>query len=446
MVLATVLGQPCDGEVSGCAWKNWLQKHALADQVLSPEAYRARSSLTQQQRQLLGVAIPFLLVHIVWWSLMFKNDSFDMMTAAVGPEGVPAYFMSITMVFGSMVAGATSEGGAAIAFPVMTLAFGIHPAVARDFSYMIQSVGMTGASFAILFIGLQVERKTIIYGTAGGVCGVILGLEQIVPLVSPPYAKMYFTVVWASFAVCLFYVNCSQRCDLLLVLDPCDNPQAWRSADLVPPEWSLAATLLNWKAIILVAAGFVGGICTSISGSGIDICSFAVLTLFFSLSEKIATPTSVILMAINTFVAMCYRNFWMNGLEPDAWNFFVVCAPIVVVGAPLGALLSSFLHRQVLAGFIYVVDTVQLLGALYVVRPWTHAKCNKASRCDPPHLVATSIALFVCGVATFYGLRHCGKRIAARRENVARQKESPLGGQDAPEEACSRACTALPAP
>jgi uncharacterized protein len=50
------------------------------------------------------------------------------------------YYMSITMVFGSMFAGATSEGGAAIAFPVMTLAFNVNPQVARDFSFMIQSV------------------------------------------------------------------------------------------------------------------------------------------------------------------------------------------------------------------------------------------------------------------------------------------------------------------
>jgi hypothetical protein len=62
-------------------------------------------------------------------------------------------YMSITMVFGSMVAGATSEGGAAVAFPVMTLVFGIAPPVARDFSFMIQSVGMTCASFTILYMG-----------------------------------------------------------------------------------------------------------------------------------------------------------------------------------------------------------------------------------------------------------------------------------------------------
>ena len=37
--------------------------------------------------------------------------------------------------------GMTSEGGGAVAFPVMTLALNIPPPVARDFSLMIQSCG-----------------------------------------------------------------------------------------------------------------------------------------------------------------------------------------------------------------------------------------------------------------------------------------------------------------
>jgi hypothetical protein len=49
--------------------------------------------------------------------------------------------MSLTMIFGSMVAGATSEGGGAVAFPVMTLALKIPPSIARDFSLMTQSCG-----------------------------------------------------------------------------------------------------------------------------------------------------------------------------------------------------------------------------------------------------------------------------------------------------------------
>ena len=39
--------------------------------------------------------------------------------------------------------GMTSEGGGAVAFPVMTLALKVKPTVARDFSLMIQSCGDT---------------------------------------------------------------------------------------------------------------------------------------------------------------------------------------------------------------------------------------------------------------------------------------------------------------
>ena len=40
-------------------------------------------------------------------------------------SNVRPWYMSVTMIFGSMVAGATSEGGASIAFPVMTLAMDV---------------------------------------------------------------------------------------------------------------------------------------------------------------------------------------------------------------------------------------------------------------------------------------------------------------------------------
>ena len=39
--------------------------------------------------------------------------------------------------YGSVI-GMTSEGGGAVAFPVMTLLLGVHPSVARDFSVMVQ--------------------------------------------------------------------------------------------------------------------------------------------------------------------------------------------------------------------------------------------------------------------------------------------------------------------
>ncbi len=51
--------------------------------------------------------------------------------------------MSLTMIIGGFIGGATSEGGGAVAFPVMTLALALEPAVARDFVYMSQSAGAT---------------------------------------------------------------------------------------------------------------------------------------------------------------------------------------------------------------------------------------------------------------------------------------------------------------
>ena len=49
--------------------------------------------------------------------------------------------MSVTMVIGAFIGGATSEGGGAVAFPVMTLALALEPRVARDFVYVSQTTG-----------------------------------------------------------------------------------------------------------------------------------------------------------------------------------------------------------------------------------------------------------------------------------------------------------------
>ena len=60
------------------------------------------------------------------------------------------------------------QGGASIAFPVMTLAFSILPAVARDFSFMIQSAGMTAAAATIAIMQVQVEMHSLLWATVGG--------------------------------------------------------------------------------------------------------------------------------------------------------------------------------------------------------------------------------------------------------------------------------------
>ena len=75
--------------------------------------------------------------------------------------------MSITMIFGAMVAGMTSEGGGAVAFPVMTLALHISPSVARDFSLGIQSCGMSAAAFTIFWMKLKIEKHSLLFCSIG---------------------------------------------------------------------------------------------------------------------------------------------------------------------------------------------------------------------------------------------------------------------------------------
>lgn len=409
------------------------------------------SAWLARHRKPVGLALPVLLTHAIWWSYMASNDKFDLFAGTAGSEEIPRWYMSITMVFGSMLAGATSEGGAAVAFPVMTLIFGIAPSVARDFSYLIQSVGMTAASFTILWMGVLIEHKALVYVTLGGVGGVIFGLEYCT--LDPPYAKMYFVSIWGAFAAALYYLNTIQGRKVYLVLDPPHYPAVWASATLWQMDQATYGPLafyvfFNWKAAVLVATGFLGGIFSSISGSGIDICSFAVLTLFFRVSEKTATPTSVILMAVNTCVAFLYREYGMEcplpndeahgwpcgknggGMMQDAYGFFLVCAPIVCFGAPFGSVVGSFVHRLVLAWAVYLTDSVQLVAALVIVQPWVGWEDDqgeptkfdgKPGHNTPAHLTGSSVAIFVAGLVFFHGLQRGGEAVIAWNDRLEAQ-------------------------
>jgi hypothetical protein len=72
-------------------------------------------------------------------------------------------------------------------------------------------------------------------------------------------------------------------------------------------------------------------------------------------------------MAINTFWGVMYKNLFMDGLEPEAFEYIAVVVPVVVVFGPLGGLLSSFVHREVYSVVIYILDTVQFITALIIV-------------------------------------------------------------------------------
>ena len=285
--------------------------------------------------------VPHLLIIVLVWAtwtvLMWHGDRWQLFTEY--------WFMSVTMALGSFIAGASSEGGGAVAFPIMTLGFGMEPHVARDFSLMIQSVGMVAAALVIVFLRITVEWRAVLCAGFGGALGVVLGLELIAPLLSASHIKVFFVSFWLGFGAALYWINRDREREVLT-----------RIAAFGPAS-----------ATLLVAVGIVGGIVSGLTGSGLDIVTFAVLVLMFSLNEKVATPTSVILMAINTLIGFAWKETIGGGVAVDAWNYWWVCVPVVVVGAPFGARFIRDKSRHFVAGFLYFSIFVQYAWALVVI-------------------------------------------------------------------------------
>lgn len=281
--------------------------------------------------------------------------------------------------------GLTSVGGGAIAFPVLTLLLKVSPNRARDFSLMIQSIGMTSATFTILFMRVPVERKAILLSTCGGLVGLISSLEFIEYRMTPAMKKMIFSSFWFSFSFALFLLNRYRK------------RQTFQT--IVFFNW--------WKGIVLIVTGFIGGVFTSFVGSGLDICSLSVLTLFFRLSEKTATPTAVILMACNSVFGIFWRQVIQNTVSWEAWQYVAVCAPVVALGAPLGSYVGSHCHRIVLACIINVTVTVILISAFALVPLNTL-------------LIIVSVAVIVLGAMVFAVLTYLGHKLL---QKIQRQSE-----------------------
>lgn len=229
--------------------------------------------------------------------------------------------VTVTMIFGSIIAGATSEGGGAIAFPVFTKVLLIPPADAKVFSLAIQSVGMVAASIAIIMMRIKVLWRVIAWVSLGGILGMLIGAVFLSALLAPEVIRMLFTVMAVSLALTLIRLSMGLR------LNHVNMPQiAFRESS------------------ILFMVGVVGGMVSGLVGSGIDMICFAVLVLLFRISESIATPTSVILMAINSVFGVLIHYFMFGGINEQVQAYWLAAVPIVVVGAPLGAYFCSRMH------------------------------------------------------------------------------------------------------
>lgn len=222
------------------------------------------------------------------------------------------------MVLGAFVAGLTPEGGGAVAFPVLSVFFDIKREMARDFSLMIQSIGMTSASIWILSRkGHRLkDYAPVLVFVPVSFLGFVLGMALLQTIPVHIIQALFLSLI-LTFA--LAYVSSKHRGNrhLLAVKGPGDN------------------ALL---AVVLIA----GGMCASLFGTGADIVLYTALVTRFRMDEKIATHMSIMVMAAISILGYAYRFFW-DGDITDYQVLTWLCAyPVVLFMAPFG---SYILHK-----------------------------------------------------------------------------------------------------
>lgn len=240
------------------------------------------------------------------------------------------------MVVGAFVAGLTPEGGGAVAFPMLSVFFKVDRILARDFSLMIQSIGMTSASIFILTNKANTLRsyKPLFYFIPVSFVGFVLGmlLLQKIPVF---IIQALFLSLITTFAIA--YLKSKHRGDL-----PVLTTTGLRDQLLL--------------ALILI----LGGMCASLFGTGADIILYTLLVTHFSMNEKKATHMSIILMAAISVLGFAYRHFIDAGLSKDQFSTWLCAYPVVLFMAPFGAYILQRMNVEWMLRGIVILNIGQL--------------------------------------------------------------------------------------
>jgi uncharacterized membrane protein YfcA len=279
------------------------------------------------------------------------------------------------MAFGSFLAGASPEGGGAVAFPVFTKVLHVPPEVARSFALSIQAVGMTAASLVIVLTGRPVEWRAIILGTAAGTIGLLLGLALLGDSSTPywesrlpaPYVKVTFTVMLSAMAFLMFQTR-----------------QQREYGSMAVGHWSTRV----WIGLALAA--FAGGILSSLIGTGLNALLFLFMVALLGMHPRICVPTSVVTMAAVSVVGFVVLGIGHGELDvmleagqvvavggtsiaPEAASshdlrgLWLAAVPIVVWGAPLGTYVVHHLREEWLVLFLGALATAEVISTIILV-------------------------------------------------------------------------------
>jgi uncharacterized membrane protein YfcA len=261
---------------------------------------------------------PFLL-----WLAVFYSAWLTIVVAGDHWGALASHWpIAAAMALGSYVAGSTPMGGGTVGFPVLTLLLDQPATLGRNFSFAVQSIGMVSASIFILARRLPLEWPMLRWAMVGALVGTPLGAAFIAPHASDLMIKLTFAVIWASFGL------------MHLV----------KLRDIVAAH-GITHSKQRSDGIAGLLVGLIGGsTVAAVTGVGIDMMLYVVLVLLWRADLKIAIPTSVVIMAFTSLVGIA-TNTLLGTVTHEVYANWLAAAPIVALGAPLGAYMVMVMPR-----------------------------------------------------------------------------------------------------
>ncbi len=285
--------------------------------------------------------------------------------------------ISAAMLAGSYVAGSTPMGGGTVGFPILVLLFDQPASLGRNFSFLIQSIGMTSASIFILCRRGPIAWGVLGWSMAGSLVFLPAYLLWLTPLVSDVAVKIVFACVWAAFGI-MSLVKLRE----------------------ITTATGLGALNPRTDAIAGLCVAGIGCVPAALSGVGVDMVIYSVLVLLYRCEVRRAVSTSVLLMAFNSLLGAGVSVALGRVTEGAVLNW-LAAAPVVALGAPLGALMLTIIPRGKTLVFVSVLCVLQFVWTL------THERVGVST------LIGALAALVVIN-----GVFHLTHRLGGRLSGV----------------------------
>jgi uncharacterized membrane protein YfcA len=284
---------------------------------------------------------PRLWIWFVWLAVFYAAWAWLVGFQGHGDTARAHWPMAVAMAAGSYAAGSTPMGGGTVGFPILVLLFDQPAQLGRDFSFAVQSIGMTSAAIFILARRQPLAGAMLKGAVFGATLGTPLGIFGVAPWVPGLWIKLVFAVVWGSFGIL----------------------HLWRIREIAEHE-GMTDFDEHWD----IRVGFIAGLAASavfvsVSGVGVDMVLYTVLVLLCRADLKIAIPTSVIIMAYASTLGILTKLAF-TGVEPGVFGNWLAAAPVVAVGAPLGVFVVQFSGRKPTLVVVAVLCVGQLVWTL----------------------------------------------------------------------------------